>query len=176
MAPSPGDANLEVVLACHESADAGVGVPGGHTGHAVKAEQGIHGEPLKQSVGQHGLHPQAVLLAWLEYESDGAVEATLGLKSCCGAENHRHVAIVAASVHPARILRGVGQSRALINGRPSMSARRPMAPLPVPWETEATTPVPSTPVTGSSPIAVRTSAMYRLVATSWNPVSGCLCR
>lgn len=160
MAPAPGDSNLEVVLACHESADGGVDVPGGHTGHAVKAEQGIRGEALKQSVGQHGLHPRAMLLAWLEYESDGAVEATLGLKSCCGAENHRHVAIVAASVHPARMLRGVGQSRALIDGRAPVSARSPMAPLSVPRETEATTPVPSTPVTGSSPIVVRTSAMY----------------
>jgi hypothetical protein len=108
-----GDTYLEVVLAGHETTDAGADAAGGVAGHVVQTEDRIDGEPVEQPVRDHRLGAESVFFGGLEDQVDGAGEAALSRQDMGGAQQHGHVAVVAAGVHDAVVLGPVGPRAAL---------------------------------------------------------------
>ena len=64
-------------------------------------------ESLHQPVGQHGERTLAPFLGGLEDEAHGAVESAFLGEQLCGPEQHGRVAVMAAGVHRAGILRTI---------------------------------------------------------------------
>ena len=102
-------------------------LPTGRPGRVVHAEDAVAGEAVEQAVLDHRLGAAAALLGRLEDEMHGAVEVARLGEVAGGAQQHRGVAVVAAGMHAARVLRAVGEGVGSSIGSASMSARSPMA-------------------------------------------------
>jgi hypothetical protein len=89
------------VLAGHDRTGPGQQVPGRHAGHVVRPVQPVDRESFQQPVVEHRLRPLAGFLRRPEQHADGAVERTVLGQGRGRAEDHRHVAVVAAGVHAA---------------------------------------------------------------------------
>ena len=76
----------------------------------MHAEDRIHRKPLEQAVPDHPVAAAflvARLLGRLEDEAAGAVEAPVPRQVLCGAQQHGRVAVMAARVHLAVVLRAM---------------------------------------------------------------------
>ena len=153
-----GHGDLEPVLGGHQWARPGRQVAGRQAGGVVQAEHRVDGEPGEQPVVDHRAGAAAVLLGGLEHEPDRARDVVPVHEPVRGAEHHRHVPVVAAGVHRALVAGAVRPVLAALGeARASMSARSPTDVVP-PRASVATTPVPPTPRTTSSPRSARTPA------------------
>ena len=107
----PADAfqdDLEIVLRRHDRPDAGLEVSDRKARHVVQAIDLLERKPLHQPVGQHGERALAPFLGGLEDEAHGAVETALLGEELGRPEQHGGVAVMAAGVHRAGVLRTVG--------------------------------------------------------------------
>ena len=84
----------------------------------MQAENGVHMGVLEAAEGDHFLRAEVQLLRGLEQELDAAVEVLAhGSEDFRGAEQGAVVGVVAAGVHDARVLRGVGGGGLLQDGQ-----------------------------------------------------------
>jgi len=83
----------------------------------VHAEHCLHGETLEQAVGDHFSGATTTFLCGLEDQVDGAVEIPVFRQVLRGGQQHRGVAIVAAGVHLAGVLAGVGEGVEFLHGQ-----------------------------------------------------------
>jgi hypothetical protein len=114
-----------------------------------------------------------MLLGRLEDEAHGAVEVAPRGQQLCRAQQHGHVAVVPAGVHAAGVRGRIGRSAgASVSASASMSARRPITPLPLPTVRLATTPVPPMPRCTCRPSSCSSCATRSAVRRSLKPVSG----
>ena len=87
----------------------------------MDAKRSVHA--LEQPLVDRALGAAAALLRWLEEEPDADVVAGPGACSCllserlAGQEQARHMGVVAAGVHEAGALRGIGQAGGLRDGQ-----------------------------------------------------------
>ena len=106
--PFEGDAN--VVRRGHGRAVAQHEPALGLAGHVVHGEDGVAGEALEQAVVHHAPGAAQAFFGRLEDEVERAAEAARFGQLARGGEQHGGVAIVAAGVHQARTLAGMGQA------------------------------------------------------------------
>ena len=71
----------------------------------------VEREPLQQAVSEHGERALAPFLRRLEDEANGAVEPAFLSQDLRRTEQHRRVAVMAAGMHDARVLRAIGHVR-----------------------------------------------------------------
>ena len=126
--------------------------PTGRPGHVVHAVDLLDAEALHHAVLDHRAAAAAAFLGRLEDDHGGAVEiARLG-EVLRGAQQHGGVAVMAAGVHLAGRLGGVGQAGRLVDRQRvhvGAQADHLAARCLRPWITP-TTPVRPRPVTTSS--------------------------
>jgi hypothetical protein len=91
-------------------------------------EHRLDREPVEETVGDHRLRTQPVLLGRLEHEVDRTVETALGCQHQAGAEHHRHVPVMAARVHHAVVPGPVGQGAPLRQRQPIHVGSQPDRP------------------------------------------------
>ena len=94
-------------------------------GTVVHAVDRVAGKTLEQPVLQHLQRAAEAFLGRLEDEVHRAVEVARLRQVFRRAQQHRGVAVMAAGVHPARVLAGMGSPVASRIGSASMSARSP---------------------------------------------------
>ncbi len=114
MAAHTAEGDLPAIGRRQERADIDAKTRGRHAGHVVQAVDRIAGEALEQFVGEHGVGAAAAFLGRLEDQVDGAGEVAVLGEIAPGREQHRGMPVMTAGMHPARILRGIGQVRRLI--------------------------------------------------------------
>jgi hypothetical protein len=108
-----GDGDVEEGAAGGSCGGAGDEFAHRQAGAVVHAEDGIAGETLEQPVLQHFQCAADAFLGRLEDEVDGAVEVAGFRQVFGGTQQHGRVAVVAAGVHAAGVLAGMGQSGCL---------------------------------------------------------------
>ena len=116
-------------------------LPTWHAGPVVHAEHRVHRELLEQAVLDHLARAAAAFFGRLEDQVHGAVEIAVLRQVLGRAQQHRGMAVVAAGVHLAGVLAAWAKVLISCIGSASMSARRPMARVAVPFLTMPTTPV-----------------------------------
>ena len=102
--------------------------PAARPGMLCSPNIAIDGEPVEETVGDHRLRTQPVLLGRLEDQLHRAVEAALAGQDVAGAEHHGHVPVVAAGVHRAVVPRPVRQRAALGQRQPVHVGAQPDRP------------------------------------------------
>ena len=117
------DADVDPGDVGHDRPRAQGDLPGGQVGQDVQPEQGVEAGILQdacrdQPLGAAFFLLGRPLLAGLEDEDDGAGQALAHRGQQLGGGQHvGHVGVVAAGVHPPRVLRGAGQPGRLLDGQ-----------------------------------------------------------
>ena len=106
-----GDADVPAVGRREQRAGLGDDVAERHAGLVVDGEDRVAGEFLEQPVLDHLARAAAAFLGRLEDEVHGALEVALLAQHLGGAQQHRGVAVMAAGMHAAGILRAVLRNR-----------------------------------------------------------------
>ena len=81
----------------------------------MRGEDGIHRKTLEQAVGHHRQGTGAALFGRLEDQHDGAVELRMQGQVPRRSQQHRRMAVVAAGMHSARVLAGMGEAVVLFH-------------------------------------------------------------
>ena len=102
-----GDADVPAVGGGQQRAALGDDVAERDAGLVVDGEHRIAGEFVEQAVLDHLGRPAAALFGRLEDKVHGALEVALFAQDLGGAQQHGGVAVMAAGMHPAEILRAV---------------------------------------------------------------------
>ena len=117
MAALAGDLDVDAVARGQQRAGADGELADGDARHVVHAVDLLDAPALHQAVVHHGLAAGAALLGRLEDDDGGAVEVARLAQILGGAQQHGRVPVVAAGVHVARRLGGVGQAGDLRHGQ-----------------------------------------------------------
>ena len=111
------DGDLELVARGHDGASAQGELPLREARPVVHAVDGLHGELLEQTITNHLARTAAALFCRLEDEVHRAVKVLVLGEVLRRSQQHGHMAVVAASVHLARVLAGVGELVELLHGQ-----------------------------------------------------------
>ena len=103
------DRDLELVRTGEDRARPHADLPDRHARPVVRAEDGLHREFLEQAFLDHLACTAAALFSRLEDQIDRAVEVALARQVLGRRQQHGGVAVVAAGVHLAGVLAGVGE-------------------------------------------------------------------
>ena len=113
MAALAGDDDVELVDRRHDRTRRDGDLGRRHAGDIVEREDPVEGKPLEHAVGDHRLGAGPSLFGRLEDQHHGAGEAARGGEIPRRAEEHRHVAVVAAGMHLPRHFRTPGRRSGL---------------------------------------------------------------
>ena len=111
MAALPGQRDVELIRRSQQRALADCEMPGGVAGHIVHAVNLIDIPTVHQPLLNHDIATAAAFLGGLEDQHDAAIEIARLRKVLCSTQQHRRMPIMAAGMHFAGGLRGIGQPR-----------------------------------------------------------------
>jgi hypothetical protein len=139
----------------------------------VHAKHRLHRELVEQAVLDHFARAATALFGGLKNQVDRAVKVALGCQMLRRRQQHGGVAIVAAGVHLAGMLAGVGKGVELLHGQRIHVGAQANGPVDVPALTMPTTPVVPIPRCTGMPHCVNWAPPGRPCGRSSKHNSGC---